>query len=66
MVVLLVAQPPAHVVNALVAVGAFGLLMGAIGHLVRSRTLVLTGILILGLVFVYWLLRGFGLVASGS
>jgi hypothetical protein len=34
---------------------AFGFLLGVIGHIVRSRTMVMTGILVVGVVSAYWL-----------
>ena len=34
---------------------AFGFLVGIVGHIIRSRTVVLTGILIVGVVSAYWL-----------
>ena len=36
------------------AVLAFGLLVGILGHIMGSRTLILTGILIIGLVSAYF------------
>jgi hypothetical protein len=45
--------------HAIVAVLIFGLVIGVFGHIVRSRTLVLTGILIIGGVSAYfaWVLQ---------
>lgn len=37
-----------------VAVMAFGFLIGVAGHVVRSRTLILTGIVIVGVVSAYF------------
>ena len=34
---------------------AFGFLIGVVGHIIRSRTMVLTGILVVGVVSAYWL-----------
>jgi hypothetical protein len=36
------------------AVLALGLLIGVLGHIVRSRTLIITGILVIGLVSAYF------------
>jgi hypothetical protein len=36
------------------AVIAFGLLIGVLGHIIRSRTLIITGILVIGLVSAYF------------
>ena len=33
----------------------FGFVVGIVGHLLRSRTIVITGILIVGVVSAYWL-----------
>ena len=41
-------------VNAFVAVLVFGLVVGVLGHIARSRTLVLTGILVIGLASAYF------------
>jgi sulfite exporter TauE/SafE len=38
------------------AVVAFGFLVGVIGHIIRSRTLILTGILVIGLASAYYTL----------
>lgn len=45
--------------HVLLAAMAFGLLVGVFGHIIRSRTLILTGILIIALVGGYfaWLLQ---------
>jgi hypothetical protein len=50
---LLPAVGSAHI-GVFVAVMAFGLLVGVAGHIVRSRTLVVTGILIIGGVSAYF------------
>jgi hypothetical protein len=41
--------------NALIVVLVFGLLVGVFGHVIRSRTLILTGIAIIGGVSAYFL-----------
>jgi hypothetical protein len=41
-------------VGPLIGALGFGLLIGVLGHLSRSRTLILTGILIIGLVSSYF------------
>jgi hypothetical protein len=41
--------------NAFVVVLVFGLLVGVFGHVIRSRTLILTGITIIGGASVYFL-----------
>jgi hypothetical protein len=51
--VLELAVQSAHL-GVVVAVLSFGLLVGILGHLYRSRTLVITGILIIGLVSAYF------------
>ncbi len=40
--------------TAFVAVLIFGLIVGVYGHLIQSRALILTGILIIGLVSAYF------------
>ncbi len=40
--------------HALLAAMVFGLLLGIFGHVIRSRTLIVTGILIIGLVSAYF------------
>jgi hypothetical protein len=40
--------------HALLAAMVFGLLVGVFGHVIRSRTLIVTGILIIGLVSAYF------------
>lgn len=40
--------------HAFVAALVFGLLVGVFGHVIRSRTLIVTGILIIGLVSAYF------------
>jgi hypothetical protein len=52
-VVLLVASQQSQV-HALLAVLIFGLALGVFGHIIRSRTLILTGILIIGGVSAYF------------
>ena len=54
MVLLLASQQSQ--LNAFVAVLVFGLLVGVFGHIINSRTLILTGILIIGAVSAYFLL----------
>ncbi|MEO6858102.1 MAG: hypothetical protein ABI323_05880 [Solirubrobacteraceae bacterium] len=41
--------------NAFIVVLVFGLLVGVFGHVIRSRTLILTGIAIIGGVSAYFL-----------
>jgi hypothetical protein len=41
--------------NAFIVVLLFGLLVGVFGHVIRSRTLILTGIAIIGGVSAYFL-----------
>ena len=43
-------NPP---LGAFIAVLVFGVLVGVFGHIISSRTLILTGILIIGLVSAY-------------
>jgi hypothetical protein len=40
--------------HAFLAAMVFGLLVGVFGHMIRSRTLIVTGILIIGLVSGYF------------
>ncbi len=40
--------------HAFLAAMVFGLLLGIFGHVIRSRTLIVTGILIIGLVSAYF------------
>lgn len=40
--------------NALVAVMVFGLVIGVVGHMTRSRTLIVAGIVIIGGVSAYF------------
>jgi hypothetical protein len=40
--------------HAFVAALIFGLVVGVFGHIIRSRTLILTGILIIGLASAYF------------
>lgn len=51
--ILLLASQHAQV-TVLVLVLAFGLVVAVLGHLAASRTLILTGILIIGLVSAYF------------
>jgi hypothetical protein len=51
--VLELAAQSAHL-GVVIAALSFGLLVGILGHLYRSRTLVITGILIIGLVSAYF------------
>ena len=53
MAILLFAAQSAHL-GVYAAVLGFGLLVGIVGHLVRSRTLIITGILVIGLVSAYF------------
>jgi hypothetical protein len=41
-------------VAAFTAVLVFGLVVGVFGHIIKSRTLILTGILVIGLVSAYF------------
>lgn len=50
---LVLAVQSSHV-GAFTAVIGFGLVVGVIGHIVRSRTLILTGILIIGAASAYF------------
>jgi hypothetical protein len=52
-VLLLIASQQSQL-HALVAALVFGLLVGVFGHVIRSRTLIVTGILIIGLVSAYF------------
>jgi hypothetical protein len=52
-VVLLLASQQSQL-RAFVAVMIFGLVIGVFGHIVRSRTLIVTGILIIGLTAAYF------------
>ena len=51
--VLLIASQQAQL-HALIAVLVFGLVIGVFGHIISSRTLILTGILIIGGVSAYF------------
>jgi hypothetical protein len=51
--VLLLLVASSHL-GAFTAVLVFGLLIGVFGHIIRSRTLIITGILIIGLVSAYF------------
>jgi hypothetical protein len=53
MVTLMLAAQQAHL-GLLVALLAVGLLIGVFGHIIRSRALILTGILLIGLVSAYF------------
>ena len=53
MVSLLLAVASSHL-GAFTAALVFGLLVGVAGHIVKSRTLIITGILIIGLVSAYF------------
>jgi hypothetical protein len=52
-VILLIASQQSQL-HALIAAMVFGLLVGVFGHIIRSRTLIVTGILIIGLVSAYF------------
>jgi hypothetical protein len=52
-VILLIASEQATF-NALIAVLIFGLIIGVFGHIISSKTLILTGILIIGGVSAYF------------
>ena len=39
--------------GAITAALAFGVILGVFGHIIKSRTLIITGILVIGLVSVY-------------
>ena len=49
---LLLAAQSSHV-NAIIAALGFGFLIGVFGHVIHSRTLIVTGILIIGLTSAY-------------
>jgi hypothetical protein len=51
--ILLFAAQSAHL-GVYAAVLGLGLIVGVIGHIVRSRTLIVTGILMIGLVSAYF------------
>ena len=51
--VLLIASQESRL-TALIAVLVFGLVVGVFGHIIRSPTLILTGILIIGAVSAYF------------
>jgi hypothetical protein len=40
--------------GAVIAALVFGLVVGVFGHIIRSRTLIITGILVIGLVSAYF------------
>jgi hypothetical protein len=50
---LIVAAQQAHL-GLFVGLLAIGLLVGVFGHIIRSRTLILTGIIVIGLVSAYF------------
>jgi F0F1-type ATP synthase assembly protein I len=52
--VLLVLASQQSQLHAFVAVLVFGLVVGVFGHIIHSRALILTGILIIGLVSAYF------------
>jgi hypothetical protein len=52
-VVLLLASQQSQL-TAFIAVLIFGLVVGVFGHIIHSRALILTGILLIGLVSVYF------------
>jgi hypothetical protein len=41
-------------VNVILVALALGFLVGVVGHVIRSRTLILTGILVIGMVSAYF------------
>jgi hypothetical protein len=53
-VLLLVPAAGASHLGVFIAVLSFGVVIGVFGHIIKSRTLILTGILIIGLVSVYF------------
>jgi hypothetical protein len=53
MVTLILAAQQAHL-GVLIGLLAFGLLVGVFGHIIHSRTLILTGILLIGIVSAYF------------
>ena len=55
MLALALAVSDSHL-SAFAALVAFGFVVGIAGHIIRSRTLVITGILIIGLVTAYYTL----------
>jgi hypothetical protein len=52
-VLLLIASQQSQL-HALLAAMVFGLVVGVFGHIIRSRTLIVSGILIIGLVSAYF------------
>jgi hypothetical protein len=52
-VVLLIASQQSQL-DAFIVVLVFGLLVGVFGHIIKSRALILTGILLIGLVSAYF------------
>jgi hypothetical protein len=61
---LALATPGHATIGALTVATAFGLLVGIAGHLFRSRTMVITGILIIGGVAAYFLASGYSVTLS--
>lgn len=55
MLLLALAVRASHL-GAFAALVAFGFVLGIAGHVVRSRTMVLTGILVIGMVTAYYAL----------
>jgi hypothetical protein len=53
-VILLIASQQSQL-HAFIAVLVFGLVVGVFGHIIGSRTLIVTGILIIGAVSAYFL-----------
>ncbi len=53
MVILVLAVASSHL-GVFTAVLALGLIVGVFGHIIHSRTLIITGILVIGLVSAYF------------
>ena len=53
MVTLILTAQQAHL-GVFIALLGFGLLVGVFGHIIRSRALIITGILVIGLVSAYF------------
>lgn len=53
MAILIYAVQSSHL-GAVIAALVFGLVVGVFGHIIRSRTLIITGILVIGLVSAYF------------
>ena len=53
MITLILAAASSHI-GLFTAALALGLLIGVFGHIIRSRTLIITGILVIGLVSAYF------------